>query len=59
MNAREQRGKAIAETQTLVQKSADTWVVPSQSGNGKYHVFMNKMTGARCTCPDHVDNHYV
>ncbi len=51
MTPREERGLAIAQTQTLVQKGG-AWIVPSVSGNGKYTVFpgVNK-----CTCPDHVE----
>jgi transposase len=54
-NPREERGRAIAETQTLVQKG-NSWVVPSQSGNGKYTVFpdVNK-----CTCPDCSESGFV
>jgi transposase len=56
MDAREQRGLAIAQTQTLIQKG-EAWVVPSQSGNGKYHVFPDK-DHPRCTCPDHCEAGY-
>jgi hypothetical protein len=37
MNAREERGLVIAATQKLTQKGK-VWVVPSQSGRGKYTV---------------------
>lgn len=57
MDARQQRGEAIAQTQTLVQKG-DAWLVPSQSGNGKYHVFPDK-DKPRCTCLDHLEGGYV
>jgi hypothetical protein len=57
MDPRQQRGFAIAQTQTLVQKG-EAWIVPSQSGNGRYHVF-NDAAKPRCTCPDHVESGYV
>jgi transposase len=57
MNAREERGAAIAETQTLIEKNG-VWLVPSQSGNGKYHVFPDP-DKPHCTCPDHTEAGFV
>ena len=50
MTAREQRGQQIAQS-TDLQHNGDLWYVPSQSGRGRYKVFMNPK-GPRCTCPD-------
>lgn len=49
MDAREQRGLEIAARFHIDQKDGK-WVVPSQSGNGKYTVNLNEQN---CTCPDH------
>lgn len=51
MDAREQRGLVIAATQQVTQKGK-AWLVPSQSGNGKYTVIPDKDT-PHCSCPDH------
>jgi transposase len=51
MNAREERGLVIAATQKLVQKGK-VWLVPSQSGKGKYTVCPDAETPF-CSCPDH------
>lgn len=51
MNAREERGKAIAESCRIVRKGTD-WVVPSQGGNGKYVVRVDGEYPS-CTCPDY------
>lgn len=53
MDAREQRGKVIAETCQLRQEGK-LWRVPSQSGNGTYSVSL-KAEQTFCTCPDHMD----
>lgn len=50
-NPREQRGLTIAATCKLAKKN-DFWVVPSQTGQGKYYVRPNKEQSS-CTCPDH------
>ena len=50
MDKRQQKGLVIAAT-SKIQKRGDTWVVPSQSLNGKYTVRMDT-AGPRCTCPD-------
>lgn len=47
---REQRGMAIAAL-CKIDKQDGVWVVPSQSGNGKYHV-TNDRTDPKCNCPD-------
>lgn len=51
MDDRKQRGRMIAETCRLTRKGSE-WVVPSQSGNGKYTV---RTAGPypTCTCPDY------
>jgi transposase len=51
MNAREERGLVIAATQKLVQKGK-VWLVPSQSGKGKYTVCPDPES-PYCSCPDH------
>jgi transposase len=49
MDSREQRGLEIAARFHISQKDGK-WVVPSQSGKGKYIV---NLTEQNCTCPDH------
>ncbi|HEV3437309.1 MAG TPA: SWIM zinc finger family protein, partial [Gemmata sp.] len=51
MNTREERGRAIADSQRLVRKG-DLWWVPSQSSESKYCVFPDAIN-PHCTCPDH------
>jgi len=51
MDARQQRGLEIAATCKINQKNG-TWLVPSQSGHGKYAVFPDAEKPT-CTCPDH------
>lgn len=51
MNTREQKGKEIASLLKIVQQG-NTWVVPSQSGKGKYTVDMVEKV-PHCTCPDY------
>ncbi|SRR6266852_2064204 len=46
---REQRGLAIAAL-CKIDKEDGAWVVPSQSGNGRYKVFHDG-TNPRCSCP--------
>jgi transposase len=53
MTAREQRGLVIAATQKLVQKGK-IWLVPSQSGNGRYTVLPDPESPF-CSCQDHED----
>ena len=48
MNAREQRGKVIADTCTIT-KVGRLWSVPSQSGGGTYSVNLER---SYCSCPD-------
>ncbi len=48
MNIREQKGRNIANSATIT-KQGDLWLVPSQSGKGKYKVNAEKNT---CTCAD-------
>jgi len=49
--AREQRGMMIAATCRLTKKGG-VWLVPSQSGKGKYTVCPDP-ENPHCTCPDH------
>lgn len=51
MDARQQRGLVIAATQRLTQKGK-VWLVPSQSGKGRYTVCPDPETPF-CSCPDH------
>ncbi len=48
---RQQRGLEIAATANIVRK-CDAWLVPSQSGKGRYTVCPDD-NGPRCTCQDH------
>lgn len=50
MNEREAKALVIAATSKLTKKG-DLWLVPSQSGKGKYEVDPNPES-PRCTCPD-------
>jgi|GEM_PF-3561164 len=49
MNFREIKGKEIANRTTITQ-DGNLWLVPSQSGKGKYKVNTLKQT---CSCPDY------
>lgn len=48
MSIREAKGQQIADRARIV-KSGNLYLVPSQSGRGKYSVDLEK---GRCTCPD-------
>jgi transposase len=48
---REQRGLMIAATSKITRKG-DAWLVPAQTGKGKYTVSPNAEQ-PHCTCPDH------
>jgi transposase/predicted nucleic acid-binding Zn finger protein len=48
--AREQRGATIAAGSRIVQKG-QVWIVPSQTGEGKYTVVADEQT-PYCNCPD-------
>ncbi len=50
-NEREQRGLVIAATSRITRKG-NVWLVPAQSGKGKYTVSPDK-EHPHCTCPDH------
>lgn len=50
LSEREQRGMAIAALCRLDKRNG-VWIVPSQSGNGKYQV-QHAEGACRCTCPD-------
>ncbi len=53
-DAREERGKAIAEIEGQVKRvDATTYIVTSQSGHGTYDV-MKAEIGWLCSCPDHI-----
>jgi transposase len=49
MNLREQKGLQIAD-KTIITKQDGLYLVPSQSGRGKYKVNAEKQT---CSCPDY------
>jgi Transposase DDE domain len=51
MEARQQRGLEIAATTNIVQKGG-AWIVPSQSGKGRYTVCLDPHD-PHCSCPDH------
>lgn len=51
MNDREQRGLQIATLCNLTKKDG-AWLVPSQSGKGRYTVSLNGEQPT-CDCPDH------
>lgn len=48
---RQQRGLVIAAISKITKKRGD-WIVPSQSGNGKYTVHLDP-DKSTCTCPDY------
>jgi transposase len=50
MDVRQDRGRLIAETCEITRKG-DVWVVPSQSGQGRYTVRFDPER-PHCTCPD-------
>lgn len=52
MDARQQRGMEIAALCRIDKKGADTWLVPSMSGKGRYTVTHDGLY-PHCTCPDH------
>lgn len=49
MTLREQKGERIAEKARIV-RQGNLWLVPSQSGRGRYKVNAEKQS---CTCPDY------
>ena len=51
MEARQQRGLEIAATTNIVRKGG-AWMVPSQSGKGRYTVCLDPHD-PHCSCPDH------
>lgn len=51
MDEREQRGLAIA-THCKISQKGGVWLVPSQSGMGRYTVCLDP-ENPHCTCPDH------
>jgi hypothetical protein len=53
IEARQQRGMQIAATKRIKHIVGEKWLVPSQSGSGKYVV---DMEARQCTCPDHATN---
>lgn len=53
MNTREIKGKHIAQTSRIV-RTDKGWVVPSQTGGGKYLVYTKSIHAMpECTCPDY------
>ncbi|MBU3904876.1 MAG: IS5 family transposase [Nanoarchaeota archaeon] len=53
-NLRKERGLTIAQT-CRIEKTDNGWLVPSQSGRGKYRVNYN-YNHHKCSCPDHTTN---
>ncbi len=51
MNAREERGRLLAET-TRIEKIGAFWIVPSATGKGVYKVHLERQS---CSCPDHLE----
>jgi hypothetical protein len=51
MEARRQRGLEIAATAKIAKKGG-AWLVPSQSGKGRYTVCLDPAE-PHCSCPDH------
>jgi len=51
MDARQQKGLEIAAMSKITKRGAETWIVPSQTMNGKYAVTITE-EGKACTCPD-------
>ncbi len=51
MNVRELKGKEIA-ARLKIQKKDNKWIVPSQTGKGKYEVDIDGKE-PHCTCPDY------
>lgn len=54
LEARQERGRRIAESNKVRMTRDELWLVPSQSHSGSYLVDMVEMT---CTCPDHEATH--
>lgn len=54
MDGREQRGLAIAAL-CPIKKKGPVWLVPSQSGSGRYTVSPDR-ENPHCSCPDHETN---
>src|SRR5262249_15141846 len=52
MEAREQRGLIIAAMCRL-KKTAEGWLVPSQTGTDR--IYTVNIKAQTCTCPDHVE----
>lgn len=51
MDTRQQRGLEIA-ARCRIDRRGDSWLVPSQTGNGRYTVDLNG-DRSHCSCPDH------
>ena len=56
LEARQARGRRIAATSKVRMTRDELWLVPSESNGGTYLVDMIEQT---CTCPDHMDNHFM
>jgi transposase len=53
MNAREERGlQIVLSARYGIKRKGGVWIVPSQSGNGKYTVCLDP-NSPHCSCPDH------
>lgn len=51
MDERQQRGLEIAAMSKITKRGNETWIVPSQTMNGRYAVTISE-EGKACTCPD-------
>ncbi len=47
-----ERGDVLAQTANIIRRDSSTWLVPSQSGKGKY-IVTNAKGVFTCTCPDY------
>jgi hypothetical protein len=52
-HSRQQKGLEIAAI-AKIERKGGAWLVPSQSGKGRYTVIPHAET-PHCTCPDHED----
>src|SRR5262244_1744447 len=55
LEARQRRGLELATTVKIVRKRNE-WIVPSQSGKGRYKVRAISKRKFKCNCPDHETN---
>jgi transposase-like protein len=63
-NVRQLKGFAIVSKEDMIKKiERNTWIVNSQTGNGKYTVSSKRVVNDRfmwsCSCPDHQYRHVI